>query len=55
MILLSASTNKLSLTHEEAVEYAALIMEALDTEKLGYIEVSEIESPGKRTCRVKGQ
>ena len=38
-ILLSASTNKLSLTQEEAERYATLIMEVLDIENLGYIEV----------------
>lgn len=37
-ILLSASTNKLSLIHE-AENYATLIMEELDTENRGYIEV----------------
>lgn len=39
VILLSASTNKLSMSEEEAQEYAALIMEELDDEDLGYIEV----------------
>lgn len=38
-IILSASTNKLSLTHEEAEDYAALVMEHLDIENQGYIEV----------------
>ncbi|KAK4750452.1 hypothetical protein SAY87_003934 [Trapa incisa] len=44
MILLSASTNKLSLTHEEAEDYSALIMNSLDTEKLGYIELPQVET-----------
>lgn len=39
-IILSATTNKLFLTPEEAEDYAALVMELLDTEKRGYIEVS---------------
>ncbi|XP_024027378.1 respiratory burst oxidase homolog protein A [Morus notabilis] len=43
-VLLSASTNKLSLTHEEAEDYASLVMEFLDTEKRGYIEISEFET-----------
>lgn len=43
-ILLSAATNKLSLTHEEAEYYATLMMEALDTENRGYIELSQFET-----------
>lgn len=39
-ILGSASANKLSMTHEEAQEYAASIMEFLDTGKRGYLEVT---------------
>jgi hypothetical protein len=38
--MLSASANKLSRLKEQAEEYAALIMEELDPEELGYIEVS---------------
>jgi hypothetical protein len=38
--MLSASANKLSRLKEQAEEYAALIMEELDPEGLGYIEVS---------------
>lgn len=38
--MLSASANKLSRLQEQAEEYAALIMEELDPERLGYIEVS---------------
>lgn len=37
--MLSASTNKLSKLKEQAEEYASLIMEELDPENLGYIEV----------------
>ncbi|XP_031404619.1 respiratory burst oxidase homolog protein A-like isoform X2 [Punica granatum] len=44
MILLSASTNKLSLTHEEVEEYAALIMDVLDTDELGYIDLPQVET-----------
>lgn len=38
--MLSASANKLSRLKEQAEEYAALIMEELDPERLGYIEVT---------------
>ncbi|KAA8541035.1 hypothetical protein F0562_024998 [Nyssa sinensis] len=44
VILLSASTNKLFVTREEAEEYANLIVEALDTEDQGYIELSQLET-----------
>lgn len=37
--MLSASTNKLSKLKDQAEEYASLIMEELDPENLGYIEV----------------
>jgi hypothetical protein len=37
--MLSASANKLSRLKEQAEEYAALIMEELDPERFGYIEV----------------
>ena len=40
--MLSASANKLSRLKEQAEEYAALIMEELDPERLGYIEVSSL-------------
>ncbi|KAK8604577.1 hypothetical protein V6N13_099513 [Hibiscus sabdariffa] len=36
--------NKLSIKHEEAEEYAALIMEALDVQHQGYIQASEFEA-----------
>jgi len=42
IIMLSASANKLSRLKEQAEEYAALIMEELDPEGLGYIEVNNI-------------
>ncbi|XP_062170231.1 respiratory burst oxidase homolog protein F-like isoform X2 [Alnus glutinosa] len=42
-ILLSASTNKLCLSREEAEYCATLIMELLDTENLRYIELSQFE------------
>jgi hypothetical protein len=38
--MLSASANKLSKLKEQAEEYASLIMEELDPENLGYIEVN---------------
>ena len=40
LIMLSASANKLSKLKEQAEEYASLIMEELDPENLGYIEVN---------------
>ena len=40
LIMLSASANKLSSLKGRANEYANLIMEELDPENLGYIEVS---------------
>ncbi|CAL4993139.1 unnamed protein product [Urochloa decumbens] len=43
IIMLSASENKLSLIREKAEEYARLIMEALDPDKLGYIELHNLE------------
>ena len=39
---MSASANKLAKLKEQAEEYAALIMEELDPENLGYIEVRTI-------------
>jgi len=38
--MLSASANNLSKLKEQAEGYAALIMEELDPENLGYIEVT---------------
>ena len=43
LIALSASANKLSKLQEQAEEYAALIMEELDPEALGFIEVLNIQ------------
>jgi respiratory burst oxidase len=42
--MLSASSNRLSQLKEQAEEYAALIMEELDQEGNGYIEVSNPHS-----------
>ncbi|CAM0882920.1 unnamed protein product [Alopecurus aequalis] len=42
IIMLSASANKLSRLKEQAEEYAALIMEELDPEELGYIEIKTL-------------
>lgn len=39
IISLSAGANKLSKIQERAEEYAALIIEELDPDNLGYIEV----------------
>ncbi len=39
VIVLSASANKLTKLKEQAEEYAALIMEELDVDQMGYIEV----------------
>ncbi|KAF3438067.1 hypothetical protein FNV43_RR20823 [Rhamnella rubrinervis] len=44
IILLSACTNKLSLTHEEAGDCAALIMEVLDKENRGFIQLPQFET-----------
>ncbi|KAJ7538657.1 hypothetical protein O6H91_11G058400 [Diphasiastrum complanatum] len=43
IILLSASANKLSAVKEQADEYAALVMEELDPNELGYIELWQLE------------
>jgi respiratory burst oxidase len=43
VIMLSASANKLSKLKEQAEEYAALIMEELDPNHLGYIEIQNLE------------
>ncbi|KAG6579534.1 Respiratory burst oxidase-like protein F, partial [Cucurbita argyrosperma subsp. sororia] len=44
IIMLSASANKLLRLKEQAEEYAALIMEELDPERLGYIELWHLEA-----------
>ncbi|KAH9328658.1 hypothetical protein KI387_000766 [Taxus chinensis] len=43
VIMVSASANKLSKLKEQAEEYAALIMEELDPDNLGYIEIQNLE------------
>ncbi|XP_043719055.1 respiratory burst oxidase homolog protein E [Telopea speciosissima] len=43
LIMLSASANKLAKLKEQAEEYASLIMEELDPEDLGYIELWQLE------------
>ncbi|KAG6476942.1 respiratory burst oxidase homolog protein B-like [Zingiber officinale] len=43
IITLSASANNLSKIHEQAEEYAALIMEELDPDNLGYIDIYNLE------------
>lgn len=40
LLVLSAAANRLSKLKEQAEEYASLIMEELDPENLGYIEVN---------------
>jgi respiratory burst oxidase len=42
VIMLSASANKLSKLKDQAAEYAALIMEELDVDRAGYIEVLKL-------------
>ncbi|CAI0551185.1 unnamed protein product [Linum tenue] len=44
IISLSASANKLSKIQDRAEEYAALIMEELDPDNLGYIELYNLET-----------
>ncbi|CAH9106375.1 unnamed protein product [Cuscuta epithymum] len=44
LIMLSASANKLSKMKERADEYASLIMEELDPENIGYIELWQLET-----------
>nr|AKS03956.1 respiratory burst oxidase-like protein 3 [Rubia cordifolia] len=44
IIMLSASANKLSRLKEQAEEYACLFMEELDPERLGYIELWQLET-----------
>lgn len=41
LLMLSASANKLAKLKEQAEEYASLIMEELDPENFGYIEVKK--------------
>ncbi|KAL6222095.1 hypothetical protein ACLB2K_005487 [Fragaria x ananassa] len=44
LIMLSASANKLSKLKEQAEDYASLIMEELDPENFGYIELWQLEA-----------
>jgi respiratory burst oxidase len=44
VIVLSASANKLTKLKEQAEEYAALIMEELDVDQMGYIELSQLKA-----------
>ncbi|PRQ33834.1 putative NAD(P)H oxidase (H(2)O(2)-forming) [Rosa chinensis] len=44
VIVLSASTNKLANLKQQAASYAALIMEELDPDHLGYIEMWQLET-----------
>ncbi|XP_052200308.1 respiratory burst oxidase homolog protein E isoform X2 [Diospyros lotus] len=44
LLILSASANKLSKIKDRAEEYASLIMEELDPEDLGYIEIWQLET-----------
>ncbi|KAD5317436.1 hypothetical protein E3N88_17382 [Mikania micrantha] len=44
LLVLSAAANRLSKFKEEAEEYASLIMEELDRENLGYIELWQLET-----------
>ncbi|KAK1307862.1 hypothetical protein QJS10_CPA09g00044 [Acorus calamus] len=44
LITLSASANKLAKLEEQVEEYASLIMEELDPENLGYIELWQLEA-----------
>ncbi|XP_024542978.1 respiratory burst oxidase homolog protein F [Selaginella moellendorffii] len=44
VIKISASENKLSKLKEQADEYAALIMEELDPDNLGYVELWQLET-----------
>ncbi|XP_030447654.2 putative respiratory burst oxidase homolog protein H [Syzygium oleosum] len=44
VIILSASANKLSNLKQQAASYAALIMEELDPDHLGYIEMWQLET-----------
>jgi hypothetical protein len=50
LIVLSASANKLAKLKEQAEEYASLIMEELDPENLGYIEVRACVVHGESSC-----
>lgn len=55
VIMLSASANKLSKLKDQAAEYAALIMEELDVDRDGYIELSELENLMRGTVQGFGK
>ncbi|KAK6925109.1 Ferric reductase transmembrane component-like domain, partial [Dillenia turbinata] len=44
VVMLSATTNKLAISQDEAEEYASLIIHELDTDYKGYIELSQLET-----------
>ena len=49
IVLLSASANKLTVSHEEAEEHAGLVMEVVDIDNRGYLEVRTHFSTQDRT------
>lgn len=53
--MLSASANKLSKLKEQAAEYAALIMEELDVDRDGFIELSQLETLMRGTVQGFGK
>ncbi|KAK9669122.1 hypothetical protein RND81_13G110800 [Saponaria officinalis] len=55
MLLLSASTNSLSITGDEAHRFASLIMQQVDTQQTGYLEVNQIQNLMKETLTKKQQ
>ncbi|KAL4189479.1 hypothetical protein AMTRI_Chr08g165590 [Amborella trichopoda] len=54
VIVLSASANKLAKIKEHAKTYAALIMEELDPDDLGYIEIWQLETLLQGMVKSKG-
>ncbi|KAI3772424.1 hypothetical protein L6452_03610 [Arctium lappa] len=50
VLIMSASANKLSTFKNHAGTYAALIMETLDPDQYGYIEMWQLETLLKGTC-----
>lgn len=54
IISLSASANKLSKIQEKAEEYARLIMEELDPDNVGYIEVNAHRAASTKKTAVNG-
>ena len=49
IVLLNASANKLTVSHEEAEEHAGLVMEVVDIDNRGYLEVRTHFSTQDRT------